>query len=148
MCTPCNDADTAAAGLGLLVLGNISAVAPAMREATRASRRAFTCERKRLMYDSRGRLTAGCVVVVVAVGACCLCQLTPRGIWKGLLAYQRLTFPFGLAFSPLCCGTSHREREREREREMRTDRERESESVRGWEERASERDAESERTSV
>ena len=40
------------------------------------------------------------------------------------------------------------QRERKREREMRTDRERESESVRGWEERASERDAESERTSV
>ena len=119
MCTPCNDADPAAAGLGLLVLGNVSAVAPAMHEATRASRRAFTCERKRLMYDSRGRLTARCVVFVVAVGACWApLPVDAERKVERVAGVSKTDFPLRVGFfATLLRNVSERERERESERE-------------------------------
>ena len=102
----------------MLVLGNVSAVAPAMHEATRASRSAFTCERKRLMYDSRGRLTARCAVVVVAVGACWapLPADAERKVER-VAGVSKTDFPRRVGFFRYSVAERLRETERERERE-------------------------------
>ena len=114
----------------MLVLGNVSAVAPAMHEATRASRRAFTCERKRLMYDSRGRLTALCVVVVVAVGACWApLPVDAERKVERVAGVSKTDFPpSGWLFRYSVAAERLRERERETERDR--ERERETRRVR------------------